>query len=235
MENNVRINKAISILGIASRRDADQLVERSRVYVNGTSAAIGQKIKNGDEIIVDGKSYIFRNDKSVKVWIYNKPTGIITSHKDQSGRQTVFDVVRQHVNERVVSVGRLDINSEGLLLLTNSGDFAGYAESPKTGWSRKYQVRIFGLLTDEILGQLRSGIKIDGTLYSSMSVNLIRKAGGKNCWIECVLYEGKNREIRKIFNYFGILVNKLIRVQYGPYYLGNLGLGEVKEVDAYRN
>ena len=142
----------------------------------------------------------------------------------------VFDDIKSKIDERVISVGRLDLNSEGLLLLTNDSNFAKMAESPKTGWERHYKVRVFGDLTNEIVVTIEKSLTIDGIKYAPMKIKLIKTSTGKNHWIECILTEGKNREIRKIFNHFGLAVNKLIRTQYGPFELGDMKLGEVRKV-----
>ena len=135
------------------------------------------------------------------------------------------------IGQRVISVGRLDLNSEGLLLLTNSGEFARYAESPNTGWERYYRVRFFGNINNDIVNKINNGITIDNIHYAPMMITNISNNKGLNNWCNCILKEGKNREIRKIFNYFGLQVNKLIRIKYGPYELRNLKIGEVKEVE----
>ncbi len=415
----LRLNKAMSILGICSRRDADKYIANKSVYVNNKLVEkLGTKVKNGDIITVNGINYTFTNKHKTRVWIYNKPSGLVTTHKDEKGRVTVFDSISDMIGQRVISVGRLDLNSEGLLLLTNSGDFARYAESPNTGWERHYRVRFFGEVNNNIIHELvklknnnrvifsgevnnnklnsnklnqfknnelqnntenvndnitdkidkpnnilvnnneckimqlknneihtkhlmsnlsgednnnidvnklnkskhntteinnnnptasvdlntndinickthklennkiqnnnsmfsvdvnnntldshktnqlknneiqnnltntmslnddtnktnlekvieiiSNGITIDGIHYAPIKITNISNNKGLNKWCTCVLKEGKNREIRKIFNYFGLQVNKLIRIKYGPYELGDLKTGEIKEVE----
>ena len=230
MNEQIRLNKALATLGICSRRDADRLIESGKISVNGSNISeVGTKIIEGDKIKIDGKEYIFKNKKKTKVWLYYKPVGLVTTHHDEKGRLTVFDDLKSKINERVISVGRLDLNSEGLLILTNDSNFARMAESPKTGWERHYKVRIFGDLKNNIVVTIGKGLMIDGIKYAPMKIIPLRESSGKNHWIECILTEGKNREIRKIFNHFGLAVNKLIRTQYGPYELGDMKPGEVRK------
>ena len=231
MNDQTRLNKALAILGICSRRGADKLIEAGKVFVNGSKITeVGTKVNEGDKIKVDSKEYIFKSEKKTKIWLYYKPVGLVTTHHDEKGRPTVFDDIKSKIDERVISVGRLDLNSEGLLLLTNDSNFAKMAESPKTGWERHYKVRVFGDLTNEIVVTIEKSLTIDGIKYAPMKIKLIKTSTGKNHWIECILTEGKNREIRKIFNHFGLAVNKLIRTQYGPFELGDMKLGEVRKV-----
>ena len=228
MNKEIRLNKALSMLGICSRRDADKFIQSGQIFVNGCQVTeLGAKILPNDKIKIAGKEYTLEREKQTKIWLYYKPVGLITTHKDELGRRTVFDDLRTKIKERVISVGRLDINSEGLLLLTNNSDFARYAESPATGWERHYKVRVFGEITDDILAQIRKGVSVDGIKYAPMAVAILRETSGKNHWLECVLTEGKNREIRKIFEHFGLSVNRLIRTQYGGYSLNDMRPGDV--------
>lgn len=231
MDKEVRLNRALSMLGICSRRDADKLIKSGEVFVNNQKVAeLGAKIQQKDKIKIADKEYALMRKKT-KIWLYYKPVGLVTTHKDEQGRRTVFDDVRLKIRERVISVGRLDINSEGLLLLTNDSEFARWAESPKTGWKRHYKVRIFGNITKEILDQIRKEVVIDGTKYAPMDITILRETDGKNHWLECTLTEGKNREIRKIFKHFGLTVNRLIRTKYGEYELNELKPGEIVAFD----
>ena len=189
---------------------------------------------NGDVITVNGIKYKFKDKFKTRVWIYNKPSGLVTTHKDEKNRETVFDSISDVIGRRVISVGRLDLNSEGLLLLTNDGEFSRYAESPSTGWERHYRVRFFGNINDDIIRRVTNGIIIDGIKYSPIKIINISDNKGLNKWCTCILKEGKNREIRRIFNYFGLQVNKLIRIKYGPYELGNLKVGEILETNNRR-
>ena len=184
---------------------------------------------------VNGK--IINAATATKVWAFYKPAGLVTTHKDEQGRQTVFDYLKESgINERVISVGRLDLNSEGLLLLTNSGDFAQFAESPKTEWERIYRVRVFGAIQNIDFDELLQGITIEGVNYRKVIVEPEQdfKHSGKNAWLRVTLKEGKNREIRKIMEYFDLQVNRLIRISYGPYSLENLKPGQWKEVKECR-
>ncbi len=223
----IRINKALSHLGVCSRREADSLVAEGRVTVNGVVCKFGQQVNDDDIICVDKVQYNIKNIPTEKIWLFYKPIGVITSRCDTEGRKTVFDIV--NVGERIISVGRLDINSEGLLLLTNSPSFASYAQTPGL-WKRVYKVRVFGVLSDDIINSMANGMIIDGIKYKPIHVKILSNNAGKNVWCECTLEEGKNREIRKIFEHFGILVNRLIRIQYGPYKLDKLTPGEIKRV-----
>ncbi|MDR1234270.1 MAG: rRNA pseudouridine synthase [Holosporales bacterium] len=235
MTEKTRLNKAMAMLGICSRRDADKLIEAKQVSVNNiTVTELGYRISDGSEIVIaqTQNRYIFKQreiEDNTKVWLYYKPVGIITTHRDNSGRLTVFDDLKDKIDERVISVGRLDINSEGLLVLTNNGEFARHAESPRTAWERRYRVRIFGYLGNDIIKQLRDGVRINDIRYAPIIVKQIDTYHGRNSWIDCTLHEGKNREIRKVFGHFNIMVNKLIRYKYGPYELGALNPGDVVE------
>ena len=232
---STRLNKAMSMLGICSRRDADKYISNKSVYVNNVLVNnLGEKVNNGDVITVNGIKYKFKDKFKTRVWIYNKPSGLVTTHKDEKNRETVFDSISDVIGRRVISVGRLDLNSEGLLLLTNDGEFSRYAESPSTGWERHYRVRFFGNINDDIIRRVTNGIIIDGIKYSPIKIINISDNKGLNKWCTCILKEGKNREIRRIFNYFGLQVNKLIRIKYGPYELGNLKVGEILETNNRR-
>ena len=162
------------------------------------------------------------------MWCYHKPTGLVTTHKDPQGRPTVFDSLPKYL-PRVISVGRLDLNSEGLLLLTTDGGLARELEHPSKGWKRRYRVRIHGILTPEMQKRLSKGILIDGIRYAPCET-VVEQVKGTNSWISITLTEGKNREIRKLMAFFGLEVTRLIRVSYGPFQLGNLEKGEVREV-----
>ena len=234
-----RLNKALSAVSGCSRRSADSYIKEGLVFVNGRLIDNpGTQILDSDVISFKSSDYTLSQlVKTNKLWIYHKPKGLVTTHKDEKDRNTVFSDVSKKINERVISIGRLDLNSEGLLLLTNNGDFSRFAESPKTGWKRVYKVRIFGNITQNTIDDMQKGVVIDEMRYAPMKVKIMKKPSGNslNSWVECVLTEGKNREIRKIFNHFGIMVNKLIRVQYGDYKLGNLAPGEIIQVDFPKN
>lgn len=228
----MRLNKFLSLSGVCSRRDAEKLISSGCVSIDGKIVTPPAPLLTGKEVIkVNGK--IINAATATKIWAFYKPAGLVTTHKDEQGRQTVFDYLKENgLNERVISVGRLDINSEGLLLLTNSGDFAQFAESPKTEWERVYRVRVFGAIQNIDFDELLQGITIEGVNYRKVIVEPEQdfKHSGKNAWLRITLKEGKNREIRKIMEHFDLQVNRLIRISYGPYSLENLKPGQWKEV-----
>lgn len=222
-----RIAKVLSRAGVASRREAERMIEEGRVSVNGKvieRAALN--VTASDRIIVDGKPV--KEAEAERMWLYHKPRGLVTTERDEKGRETVFDSLPSTM-PRVMSVGRLDLNSEGLLLLTNDGGTKRKLELPATGWLRRYRVRINGALSETQLGQLRNGITVEGVRYQPMEVTFDRQQGA-NAWLTIALREGKNREIRRAMEAIGATVNRLIRVSYGPFQLGNLKQGEVEEV-----
>lgn len=222
-----RIAKTLSRAGIASRRDAERMIEEGRVSVNGkviTSPALN--VTAADRIVVDGKAV--RDPEPPRIWLYHKPAGLVTSEKDERDRPTVFAALPEDM-PRVMSIGRLDINSEGLLLLTNDGGVKRRLELPSTGWLRRYRVRINGSVSEAKLDQLRAGITVDGIHYQPMVVTFDRQQGA-NAWLTVSIREGKNREIRRTMEAIGVTVNRLIRVSYGPFQLGNLAAGAVEEL-----
>ncbi|TKZ20531.1 rRNA pseudouridine synthase [Shimia litoralis] len=222
-----RIAKVLARAGVASRREAERMIQAGRVSVNGkTLASPALNVTDKDRITVDGKP--IKEAEPERLWLYNKPTGLVTSHKDEKGRETIFDALPEDM-PRVMSVGRLDLNSEGLLLLTNDGDIKRKLELPSTGWLRKYRVRVNGRPTEDTLAPLRKGITIEGERFQPMEVSLDRQQGA-NAWITIGLREGKNREIRRAMETVGLAVNRLIRVSYGPFQLGQLKSGEVEEI-----
>ena len=222
-----RISKRMARAGVCSRRDAEKLIAEGRVKLNGkvleTPATI---VTEFDKIEVDGIRV--GKKEPTRLWRYHKPSGLVTSHKDESGRPTVFENLPEDL-PRVVSVGRLDLTSEGLLLLTNNGELARHLELPSTAWTRKYRVRAWGDITEAKLQSLRNGIRVDGVQYGEIEASLDREQGD-NVWLNMVLTEGKNREIRKVLEYLGLKVNRLIRTSYGPFHLGKLVEGEAEEV-----
>jgi len=222
-----RIAKVLSRRGIASRREAERLIETGEVAVNGkviTSPALNVTAK--DRITVSGKA--LPEEEPARLWLYYKPEGLVTSAADEKGRDTVFDHLPEDM-PRVMSVGRLDLNSEGLLLLTNDGGLKRRLELPSTGWLRKYRVRVNGNPTDDQLEPLRKGITVDGERFQPMQVTLDRIQGA-NAWLTVGLREGRNREIRRAMNAIDLYVNRLIRVSYGPFRLNDLRPGQVEEV-----
>jgi 23S rRNA pseudouridine2605 synthase len=223
-----RIAKVLARAGLCSRRDAERWISEGRVAVNGeklTSAA--RNVTDSDSIVVDGKP--LPQKEKARLWRYHKPPGLVTTHRDDKGRETVFDALKKDL-PRVVSVGRLDLNSEGLLLLTNDGGLARELEHPSRGWVRRYRVRVHGRVSPETLGELKNGLTVDGVRYGPITALLEREQGAANAWLVMSLTEGKNREIRKVLAHLGLTVTRLIRVSYGPYHLGNLERGEVEEI-----
>ena len=222
-----RIAKRMARAGLCSRRDAEGWIKEGRVSVNGTTlTSPAHNVDPGDTIKVDGKT--LAGQESPRLWRYYKPRGLVVSHRDEKDRDTVFDALPKHL-PRVVSVGRLDLDSEGLLLLTNSGDLARYLELPDTGWTRKYRVRVRGRVEPEKLAALAEGITIDGVRYRGIMAQLDRQVAS-NAWLTIALKEGKNREIRRVMEHLGYAVSRLIRVSYGPFGLTTLEEGEVEEV-----
>ena len=222
-----RIAKRIARAGLCSRREAEVWIGEGRVKVNGkkvTSPAMN--VSDADAVVVDGK--LLQQKQEARLWLYHKPTGLVTTHKDPEGRRTVFDALPKTLG-RVISIGRLDLNSEGLLLLTNDGGLARKLELPSTGWIRRYRVRAYGGITPSMLAGMKKGVSVDGVQYGSVDAALDSQ-NGNNSWLTVSLSEGKNREIRKIFEHFGCKVSRLIRLSYGPFQLGSLPKGEVKEV-----
>ncbi|EEE36588.1 ribosomal large subunit pseudouridine synthase [Rhodobacteraceae bacterium KLH11] len=222
-----RIAKVLARAGIASRREAERMIEAGRVAVNGkpiNSPALN--VTGKDKITVDGKPV--SEPEPSRLWLYHKPPGLVTTARDEKGRTTIFDKLPENM-PRVMSVGRLDLNSEGLLLLTNDGGIKRKLELPSTGWLRKYRVRVNGRPRDEDFAPLRKGLVIDGERFQPMTVTLDRQQGA-NAWLTIGLREGKNREIRRAIEDIGYVVNRLLRVSYGPFQLGDLKPGEVEEI-----
>jgi 23S rRNA pseudouridine2605 synthase len=222
-----RIAKVLARAGVASRREAERMIAAGRVAVNGKridSPALN--VTDGDSITVDGKPIAAAEPP--RVWLYHKPAGLVTSARDDKGRETVFDALPEDL-PRVMSVGRLDLSSEGLLLLTNDGEIKRRMELPSTGWQRRYRVRVKGSPEEAALERLRAGITVDGLRYQPMTITLDRNQGA-NAWLTVSIREGKNREIRRAMEAIGLTVNRLIRVSYGPFQLGNLKPGAVEEL-----
>ncbi|WP_300032232.1 pseudouridine synthase [uncultured Roseobacter sp.] len=222
-----RIAKVLSRAGIASRREAERMIEAGRVSVNGekiTSPALN--VTAADKITVDGKEV--GEPDPPRIWLYHKPTGLVSTDNDEKGRETIYDHLPDDM-PRVMSIGRLDLNSEGLLLLTNDGGVKRRLELPSTGWLRRYRVRVNGRPTDDTLEPLRRGITADGEHFQPMTVTLDRQQGA-NAWLTVGLREGRNREIRRALAEVGLSVNRLIRISYGPFQLGELKQGMVEEL-----
>lgn len=226
-EKGDRIAKVMARAGLCSRRDAERWIAEGRVFVNGKrldSPALN--VGPNDEVVVDGKP--MPTKERTRLWLYHKPKGLVSSNKDSEGRPTVFASLPKEM-PRVISVGRLDINTEGLLLLTNDGSLARHLELPSTGWLRRYRVRAFGRVTQADLDKLADGIAIEGVLYGAIEAELEREQGS-NVWITIGIREGKNREVKKILEHLGLVVNRLIRTSYGPFQLGDVAIGDVKEI-----
>ena len=222
-----RIAKFLARSGVASRRESERLIEDGRIKVNGkTLTTPAFKVTDKDLVLFDNNP--IADKEPPRLWRYHKPDGLVTSHKDEKNRETVFDTLPEELG-RVISVGRLDITSEGLLLLTNDGELARQLELPSTAWQRKYRVRAYGHVTQADLDTLKDGIKIEGIKTGPIEAELERQKGD-NAWIAVTLREGKNREVRRAMETLNLHVNRLIRVSYGPFQLGNLGKGDVEEV-----
>lgn len=222
-----RIAKVLARAGIASRRGAEAMIAAGRVAVNGKQIdSPALNVTPTDRISVDGKA--LQEAEPMRMWLYHKPVGLVTSDADEKGRRTIYDTLPEDM-PRVMSIGRLDINSEGLLLLTNDGGIKRKLELPSTGWMRKYRVRINGRPTDATLEPLRRGITVEGERFQPMQVSLDRQQGA-NAWLTVGLREGKNREIRRAMESVGLVVNRLIRISYGPFQLGELKAGAVEEI-----
>lgn len=224
-----RIAKAIARAGLCSRRDAERWIAEGRVSLDGeilTSPAV--TVTADSDIRVDGKK--LPEPERPRLWRYHKPVDLVTTHRDEKGRPTVFGALPPGL-PRLISVGRLDLNSEGLLLLTNDGELARRLELPATGWIRRYRVRVHGAVDPTRLAALASGITIEGVAYGPIRAALDRTQGS-NAWLTLALQEGKNREVRRVLDHLGLPVTRLIRVAYGPFQLGHLGRGEVEEVPA---
>jgi 23S rRNA pseudouridine2605 synthase len=231
-----RVAKALARAGVGSRRDVERYIAAGRIRLNGQvldTPAV--RIGPDDVLLVDGRPVSAA--EPTRVWRYHKPVGLVTSHRDPQGRPTVFEALPPGL-PRVISIGRLDLNSEGLLLLTNDGRLSRALESPATGWVRRYRVRAYGRTSQEQLDRLRDGITVEGVHYGPIEARLDkvqRKAAdtetsSANCWITVALTEGKNREVRRVLDALGLKVNRLQRLAYGPFALATLPMGALEEV-----
>lgn len=228
-ETGDRIAKVIARAGVCSRRDAEKLIAEGRVAVNGEKITTpATKIGENDVVAIDGKP--LAEPEPARLWRYNKPSGLVTTHRDPQGRPTVFGNLPKSI-PRVVSVGRLDFNSEGLLLLTNDGGLARRLEIPSAGWMRRYRVRLFGKVDQAELDRLAHGVTIGSVKYGSIVADLERSKGMYS-WATVSLKEGKNREVKRVMEHLGLKVARLIRVQYGPFHLGQLAEGHAEELPA---
>ncbi|MHA3978894.1 pseudouridine synthase [Halovulum sp. GXIMD14794] len=227
MTEGERIAKRLARAGVASRREAERIIEAGRVKVNGKKIdSPALNVTDKDVILVDGKAVA--EPEPVRMWRYHKPAGLVTTTADEKGRRTIFDALPEDL-PRVMSVGRLDLNSEGLLLLTNDGELKRKLELPSTGWMRRYRVRAKGEPEDRDFEPLRKGITVDGEKFQPMQVALDKQQGA-NAWLTIGIREGRNREIRRALGAIGLDVNRLIRLSYGPFQLGDLPRGAVEEI-----
>ncbi len=225
--NAARIAKFLSRAGVASRRGAERLISEGRVCVNGTVLTTpAVRVSATDAVTVDGRP--IAGPQPQRLWRFHKPRGTVTTTRDERGRPTVFDLLPADF-PRVMSIGRLDLDSEGLLLFTTDGDIKRRLELPSTGWARKYRVRARGRPGEEALDRLREGLALDGEKLGAMRITHDRTQGA-NSWFTIVIREGRNREIRRAFGAIGVSVNRLIRVAYGPFRLDDLKPGEIREV-----
>ena len=222
-----RIARRMARAGLCSRRKAERMIAEGRVTLNGeTLSSPAVNVTADDVILVDGQP--LPGPAPVRLWRYHKPRGLVVTERDEKGRATIFDRLPGELG-RVISIGRLDINSEGLLLLTNDGALARALELPEKGWTRRYRVRAFGHVKPQALEALKDGVTIDGVRYGGVQARIDREQGD-NTWLTFAIREGKNREIRRICEHLGLKVNRLMRVAYGPFQLGDLARGGVEEV-----
>jgi len=223
-----RVAKILARAGLCSRRDAERWIAEGRVALRGavlTSPAIN--IEDPAALTVDGKP-LPQADRA-RLWRYHKPAGLVTTHRDEKGRPTVFDALPKEL-PRLISIGRLDLNSEGLLLLTNDGELARRLELPANGWLRRYKVRVHGAVDPDRLPALDKGVTIDGVAYGPIHAEFEGEQRASNAWLTVSLREGRNREVRKVMAHLGLAVTRLIRLAYGPFQLGNLPRGGIEEV-----
>jgi 23S rRNA pseudouridine2605 synthase len=222
-----RIAKVIARAGLASRREAEAWITAGRVSVNGAViASPALNVKTSDQIAVDGTPLPQR--ERTRLFLYHKPRGLVTTHADDRGRPTIFGALPKNL-PRLISVGRLDLNTEGLLLLTNDGELARTLELPQTAWLRRYRVRALGSVTQEKLDTLKGGVTVNGMRYGAIEATFDREQGA-NVWLTFGIREGKNREVRNVVEYLGLKVNRLLRVSFGPFELGDLERGDVREL-----
>lgn len=222
-----RIAKVMARAGLASRREAEAWIAAGRVSVNGaviTSPALN--VTDADKIVVDGTP--LRQRERTRLFLYHKPRNLVTTHSDERGRPTIFGALPKSL-PRLISVGRLDLNTEGLLLLTNDGELARTLELPQTAWLRRYRVRALGRVSQEALDKLRDGVTVNGMRYGAIEATFDREQGA-NVWLSFGIREGKNREVRNVVEHLGLKVNRLLRISFGPFELGELERGDVKEL-----
>jgi 23S rRNA pseudouridine2605 synthase len=233
----MRLNVFLQRAGVGSRREAERMVEQGRVQVNGVVAGPTVPVGDNDIVLLDGQPVAPDIRATPRLFLLHKPIDVLVTNRDPQGRKTVFDldVLQPPLwgadKPRVMSVGRLDVNSEGLLVLSSDGPLAQLMMSPASALPRVYRVRVKGRLTEQQIAELKRGVTIEGVNYRGAEfIEETDKGGRSNAWYRVTLREGKNREIRRLFEHFGCLVNRLMRVQYGPFQLGDLKTGEIKEV-----
>lgn len=233
----MRLNVYLQKAGAGSRREAERLVAEGRVSVNGTKATPTTPVEEGDTVLIDGRPVAPETKPLPRLFLLHKPVDVLVTHRDHKGRRTIFDLACLNPplwpasNPRVMNVGRLDANSEGLLVLSSDGPLAQAMMSPDTALSRLYRVRVRGQLQPGDIEAIARGITIDGESYRGAEfVEEYGQGDRANRWYRCVLTEGKNREIRKLFDHFGCVVNRLVRLQYGPFNLGDIPAGSIREV-----
>ncbi len=225
-----RIAKVIARAGICSRRDAENLILNGKVKIDGKlidSPAI--KVTSANKIMVDNKP--LPKIDAARLWIFHKPRGCLTTNKDPANRTTIFELMPKTL-PRVITIGRLDYNSEGLLLLTNDGGLARHMELPASGWIRRYRARAYGAINLEAIGKIRQGVTIDDLQYEPAEIEIEKSGSGDNSWVNVAVKEGKNREVRKLLAFAGLEVNRLIRTEYGPFRLGAINRCAVVEIAA---
>jgi len=228
-EKGERIAKVMARAGLCSRREAERWIEAGRVVVNGEKlSSPAFNVPPGATVTVDGKP--LRAAEPTRLWRFHKPDGCLTTRRDPEGRPTIYHHLPPAL-ANAITIGRLDMNSEGLLLLTNDGELARRLELPSTGWTRRYRARIYGRVNETALGSLKDGVTIDGVRYGAIEVALESQAGS-NAWVSIALKEGKNREVRRVMEHIGYPVNRLIRPAYGPFQLGKLARGKIDELPA---
>ena len=226
-ERGERIAKWLARAGVASRRDAEKLLAEGRVALNGAPVTHPATFVDVGDVVQVGGAVVDAPDRT-RLWRYHKPDGLVTTHRDPQGRPTVFERLPPGL-PRVVSVGRLDLNSEGLLLLTNDGALARRLELPSNGWLRRYRVRVFGIVSERALAALAGGVAVEGVRYGAIEAGVDARKGN-NSWLSVALREGRNREVRKVMQHLGLQVTRLIRVAYGPFQLGLLERGAADEI-----
>jgi 23S rRNA pseudouridine2605 synthase len=226
-ERGERIAKWLARAGVASRRDAEKLLGEGRIRLNGAPVTHPATFISPGDIVQVNNKVVDAPDRP-RLWRYHKPEGLVTTHRDPEGRPTVFERLPEQL-PRVVSIGRLDLNSEGLLLLTNDGSLARRLELPSNGWTRRYRVRVHGVVPERSLAQLANGVTIEGVRYGAIDAAVDSRALS-NTWLSVALNEGRNREVRRVMTHLGLQVTRLIRVAYGPFQLGNLERGGVDEI-----